>query len=204
MVGNEGSWVLLVKFYDKMKYAEDFLGGRLYCNRVRYFRELEEAGRGDPDEGGVLWEGAEMEVRADDGEWHKIEGMVGPPRLNYPHLDALNLFCMTAFIVAPPVTGPELISQIKNAVAESLRECRKMGRHAVLVRDCMEFMRRAEAAASLQGFQFWRGEVQYYHTYPRDHFTWGRDSVRPVFWKASRFEKQREHRLVLKHPYRRW
>ena len=191
------TWILLVKLYDQMKHVEDFLSGKLYCNRLTYFQELEEAGRGDPDEGGILFEGVEMEIQADGGEWHKIEGLTGPPRLNYPHINRLNLFCMTAFTVTAPVTASELIDQMRSAIAESLPECLKMGGHAVLVRDADEFIRRVKAAASLAEFQCWRGAVQYYDRYPLDHYLWDRDSIKPVYWKAKKFERQREYRVVL-------
>ena len=43
--------VTLVRFFDKKEYAEKFLSGKLRVGRLRYYRNLESAGRGDPNEG---------------------------------------------------------------------------------------------------------------------------------------------------------
>ena len=48
----------LVKVFSDKKYAEDFVNGKLFANRLSYFRKLEEeqqANRGDRHEGVVGW-----------------------------------------------------------------------------------------------------------------------------------------------------
>lgn len=48
----------MIKFFECEKYADDFLKGQLYLNRLAKFREMEEActdGRGDQTEAVAIW-----------------------------------------------------------------------------------------------------------------------------------------------------
>ena len=43
--------IMLVKFFEKREYAEDFVNGRLYLNPVSHFRGHDDSGRWDANEG---------------------------------------------------------------------------------------------------------------------------------------------------------
>lgn len=48
----------LAKVFDNENYAEDFISGKVFANRLSYFKELEEedsANRSDRHEGTVSW-----------------------------------------------------------------------------------------------------------------------------------------------------
>ncbi|HIF9375049.1 TPA: hypothetical protein ACX6RV_002942 [Photobacterium damselae] len=47
-----------VKVFDNKKYADDFMKGKLFANRLSFFKKLEEkaeANRGDRHEGVLSW-----------------------------------------------------------------------------------------------------------------------------------------------------
>ena len=192
-----GRLALIVKFYEEEKYADAFRGGQLYARKLRAFRNLEDPLRGDRHEGGVLQEGGTLSVQGPSGNWWPIP-TVGPLAFFSGSTDALNVFCMTGFI-SEEVSGPEpaMVQDVMAQVRESAATCAAMGRHAVIVWDFDEFMRRVRRACERRGYRFWARPVEYYSAYPPASVFWPEGSIKPVFMKAAGYRLQREYRIAL-------
>lgn len=193
---NTGRVALMVKFYEDERDAEAFRRGQLYARRLKGFREMEDPLRGDRYEGGVLSEGGTLSIQGSDGNWWPIP-TVGPHAFFSGWTDALSVFCMTGFM-SEEASGPELgmVKDVMAQVKESSDTCAAMGRHAVMVQNFDEFMRRATQACDRRGFRLWARPVEYYGAYPPESVFWPDGSIKPVFLKSAGYRLQREYRLA--------
>ncbi|WP_419535901.1 hypothetical protein [Endozoicomonas sp.] len=84
-----------VKVFDNEQYAEEFIKGRLFANRLSYFRKLEEgenANRSDFYEGLYAWHQPDQIRFEINGR--EITDIAGPVSVQNMHCDSLNLFCI--------------------------------------------------------------------------------------------------------------
>lgn len=194
-----------VKFYKEKKHADNLLqDGLLYARRLKSFREEDDPQRGDRDEGAVLQAASQVYVLKDDGRKLPIKA-VGPLQSTYQILDDLNIFCMTHFTSSPFYRGPTRahLDEVLTQVDDSLPECEKMGKHAIVIVDPVRFFERIDDASRRCGYAVMDGLVKYYDTYPEDAVVRpiGRPLRSDVQWrhaylKHRRYEKQREFRLA--------
>ena len=187
----------LVKFFDNEVYARDFVNGRIYANTLATFKALEgidNSGRADRHEGTIAW------LQPDQGRL-EINGMditgdlAGPTQLQKNWLDHLHVFWLHAVH-----SGSLDIANVSNENIEELRqqfiipdECRALGKHAVVVNDVHEFVRRTEASAQDKGYRLARGLVRYYDP---ESFHGNFRDVESIFHKQDRHSYQREFRFV--------
>ena len=72
--------------------------------------------------------------------------------------------------------------------------CFKLGQHAVVVTDVLEFMRRFGAAIAVNRYRAWSHLVRYYDPSSfHGHF----EGINPVFRKRIEFGYQREYRFAI-------
>lgn len=86
-----------VKVFDKEEYAEDFIKGKLFSNRLSFFRKYEEnesANRGDKHEGVVGWHQPDQIRLEINGRI--ITDLAGPVMTQMNWHDHLNVFCIYA------------------------------------------------------------------------------------------------------------
>ena len=93
--------------------------------------------------------------------------------------------------------------EVLGQIDDSLLECEKMGKHAVVIVDPVQFFERIDDASRRCGYAVMDGVVKYYDTYPEDAVVHpiGRPLRSDVQWrhaylKHRRYEKQREFRLA--------
>ena len=66
--------VYFAKVVPKKCFAEAMLEGRLFLNRLSYYKCIEDTGRADPDEAAIVTQGDQItDVTIGD---HKVEGIV--------------------------------------------------------------------------------------------------------------------------------
>ena len=188
---------LLVKCFSQKRHADQMRAGLLFARRLKWFRRTEAGVRADENEGAILYEGAELSVRADDGEWHRLD-LSGPVRHNYPAIDNLHVFCMTGFRLEEDAEDPwEAIEQIKQQVEESRSTLDGFGMHAVTLLNGEEFLKRVAQAAEREGIPQWRCEpVEYYDSYPVAVTIQSQPTFKPVFLKHRSYALEREYRLA--------
>lgn len=186
----------LCKFFESDKYASDFLNGKLYANRLAYFRNLEETGRvarGDQHEGIFAW-GQPGSIRVEINGHDMSNDLAGPASLLSDRLAAFNVICMHAGYIRPIDEQTfEDLTQIKQGLLIP-EECKKFGQNTVVIKNAPEFLNRIKAAARLKGYSEAHGLVEYYNPGMFSGFFPG---ITGAFKKQERFRLEREYRIVL-------
>ena len=198
--------LMFIKMMEKEAYASSLLDGRLYLNRVSWFKEQEcgnTSPRFDSDEGlNVIRmsESGTITLWPEDNPANKIVvtagDLVGPVRVESNYLNSLNGYCLHAVH-----SGNINIDSITKADVAHLQEqlqmdskCYEFGEYAIIIKNVPEFVDRVMRSADEAGYNVWRGMVAYGK--PLDL---GRQfpDIAAVFQKHSRFSYQREYRFVV-------
>ena len=184
----------LAKLCTAKQYAEDFLDGRLYANRVRYFRDH----CIDPYEGVTLLQPSQCQLRV--GSRTIPESAYGGPiKIRLDRVSNLHIFCMFAFHSGEfdVLDAADVEGFLKKRLG-SIDECNQdLGEHAVVIRDGPEFQERLRTAISEQDniLQARQDLVTYYDP---DTFHMGDLEIFDVpFHKRNIFSHQNEYRLML-------
>ena len=184
------------KLFDDEKFANDFICGKLFANRLSYFRRLEEhehANRSDRREGVINWLQSDQCQLVIDGRDITTD-LAGPVE---PHLDwhdNLNVFCVYA---AHSGDFKKLTSDNIDGFKKFLKipdDCLKFGQYAVVVTDASEFLNRVKTAIKTDGYRLRSGLVKYYNPETfHGHF----DGTDAIFWKRDEYQHQREYRFAI-------
>ena len=190
--------MFFVKFFPKKKYARDFMQGRVYANRLSYFKDIEgtdDSGRADGHEGVIGWF-QQNQGRLTINEIDITGDLAGPIEMQREWLNYRNLFCVHA-----AHTGDIDLDNLSAHDVEDLRkqlelseDCRKLGRFAVVIRNIPEFVKRIESAAEQKGYRLSRGLVKYYDP---DTFHGSFSDWRAVFRKRREYRYQQEYRFII-------
>lgn len=203
---------LLIKFFDNEEYADKFIRtGEMYCQTMGFFRRIEgDAARGDKYEGASGWyqpDGLSVAItcRTSEGEEKSIEleGLAGPLVMQRTNIDNLNGYCMYAVTIPefsePYETDIELRLAIKkvNAVLEKCvtldEEMSSFGEHAVVIYRVSDFLERVFKAAEKDGYNSWRGLVDYFDP---NTFHGEFNGVEAFFKKRNVYAYQKEFRFI--------
>ena len=189
---------VLVKFLAEEAYVRDLLAGRIYANRLSWFRRIEESdnsGRGDVHEGILGW----FQPGRGVFKWGDIDMM---PHIDRPieirsnRLDHFNLFCTTYGWV-----GEDVLNSLADEYPGELSNTRvipkcwlSLGQHAVVIKDVHEFIRRMKEVADARGYVIGQRQVEYYD--PDTHHG-ATSSADAIFRKQDRYSYQHEFRFVI-------
>ena len=191
-------FLMLVKFFNRKKHAEEMMDGTIWAGRLKCFRKTEDAARRDTLEGTILLEGRTLTLKTDAGDsiTVKPEELAEPIELRLDWIGHLNVFCMTGFQPVGPDPWPSwpAIDQLMGQIAASLPACRKFGGHTVVITDPTEFLARISRAAERENWQTTRSFVSYYDSYPPE--IGGTRSFAPAFFKPRDFVMEREFRIA--------
>lgn len=168
----------LFKFCSERDHAEDLLDGTLYCNRLSWFRQLEDTDRGDP------YEGQRMRHV---GKFGAFDTQM---RILNHDIDNLALFCMS-------LPHAQRRADVAGRIEESLATFVGMGRHAVVVDDFDAFIDRIAAAAKREKYAVRINLVRYYKFYPDASPDDLSGSWEPVFLKHVQYASQQEYRIAI-------
>lgn len=191
--------IFLVKYVDRKRYAIDLLDGKIFANRLSWFREMEQSdgsGRGDRHEGAVGWHQPDIASLT-------IGGVDMSPYIDQPiathlgRLDNLNLFCTTYGAIEDEVlaglSGDDDPEELTTLLPVHER-CLRLGRYAVVIKDVGEFIRRVREAATAEGFVVGQDQVAYYDPGTYHGFT---PLAAAVFRKHEGYSYQSEFRFAI-------
>lgn len=195
----------LVKIFEEKKYADDLMRGKMFANRLSNFKKIEDGeGRGDAFEGAVMpqLDGLTIELSTTNessGEVENItireEEFAAPPIIRPKWFDNVNVFCMVASHSGGfQYVSVENIRDYQKQV-KMPEECIRFGRHAVLVKNYSELLRRVKVAAELQGYDIWWRLVEYYD--PEVGTPPAGSNLETIFSKRNKYEHQREFRIAI-------
>jgi hypothetical protein len=183
------------KIFDDERYVSDFIGGKLFANRLSYFRRLEESessNRGDPHEAMVGWhQPSEVKVFLND---MPLTDLAGPVLIQMNWHGHLNIFCIYA---AHSGDFEAITHDNLEDFKRQLRipeECLKLGRYAVVVTNPAELIERVKAAIKREGFGLSAALVTYYD--PRT-FSGSISQEESAFRKRDEFQHQKEYRFSI-------
>ena len=184
------------KFFDEEMYANDFICGKLFANRLSYFRRLEEyeyANRGDRYEGVINWLNPAQCQLVIDGR-DITAALAGPVELHLNWHDNFNVFCVYA---GHSGDFKKLTSDNIDGFKKFLKipeDCLKFGNYAVVVTDASEFLNRVKTAITTNGYRLRSGLVKYYNAETfHGHF----DGIDAIFRKRDEYQHQREYRFAI-------
>ena len=196
----------LLKIFAEKQHADSFLRGEMYANRLSWFRKLEDSeGRRDKYEGAAMLQrdNFSMHLTATNKETGEVLGeftlsgddLSAPTIMQLAAFNDLNLFCMYAGHSRDFQQETDAPLQELKKHIEIPDHCLQLGRYAVVIKDAPEFLRRVKAAADREGYQIWRGLVEYYD--PEVGTSVEPLSIKTAFRKRDQFAHQREHRFVI-------
>ena len=189
--------LFFINFFEKQEYAQAFLEGKVFANRLSAFKRSEgedTTGRIDPDEGTSSWlQGENLTLVLNDMD---LSAGLITLQIQLDFLSDFHLFCMHA------VHGGDVdLETISNDNIEVLREailvddaCLSLGSYAVVIADAPAFMSRIDGACAEHGYRAAGRLVKYYDP---DTFHGNFDGLEAVFWKQTEFSFQREFRIAI-------
>lgn len=195
----------LAKVFQQSEYADAFLRGAMFANRLSYFKKIEgHDGRGDEDEGAIMpqienltlkLESTNLETGEVDGVTLTADDLAGPPIMRPRWFDNINVFCM----YAAHIDGFQGISSDGLQEFKSQLEIpwgyTRLGRHAVVITNTTEFFRRVKHAADKAGYGIYGKLVSYYD--PEIGTPPARWDIETIFTKRKEYEYQREFRFAI-------
>ena len=190
----------LIKVTSRPDYADQFLRGDLYCNRLACFRTLEDDNqRGDSFEasmvyppGSILTLGHTNLLTAEKGVWTiPPQDLADNIRLRSDAPNHLNLLCMYAvdFSDFRKTLTNDTIRTVE--LPETLWE---FGDYAVVVFDVPTFIQRVKRAALARNYRVHLGRVVYYDPMLGLPDMPLNESL--AFFKRNRFAHQKEFRFA--------
>jgi len=185
----------LAKIFNEEKYATDFVSGKLFANRLSYFKKLEEAegaNRGDQHEGVVSWHQPDQVQVEINGR--TLIDLAGPVSTQMNWHDHLNVFCIYAAHSGDFVNvTPENMTDFKKYL-EIPDDCLKLGQHAVLVTNFSQFIERVKSAVQAKNYGLNAGLVEYYNP---ETFSGNFTEEESVFKKRDEYKHQKEYRFSI-------
>lgn len=199
-----GKIIFFAKFFQKEKHVDDFLGGKLYANRLSYFKNIEKCvDRGDEYEGGIFLRphGCVIKLAAQNPitgavrEFTISEDLAGPMIMHPRWFDHINLFCMYACHTGTlDGVAVQDVHELKKHL-EIPEDCARLGTHAVVIMNGKEFLRRIMAGAEVNGYRVRGGLVKYYDA--GEGIDLPSNDIDTIFYKRKEYEHQREYRIAI-------
>ncbi len=164
---------IVIKFCEKLEYAEDIAHGNIYMKSSGYFRQLEDNYRGDIYDGRIHVEEEFATVPLQFGDGRVCDTIIMTDDVyGLPNNDKIPIFC--ASLVSAHIVDP--ISKDRGAFCkEFVKEIRQFGQYAVCF-SLDEFIDKAIDYAVKKDFLFQFGKISYISyndifpaTYNKDH-----------------------------------
>ena len=195
----------LVKVFQEQDHADDFIRGKMFANRLCYFKKLEDQdGRGDEEEGAIMPFGENLiltlkPTNVETGEVDKItitkDDLAAPLVIVPRWFDHFNLFCMyAAHSDGFRHVSFDNVQDIQN-LFKIPADYTRLGRHAVFVTNISEFIDRVTRAADRRGYRVFRRLVKYYD--PETGTPSSQSEMDTIFTKRSEYKYQNEYRIAI-------
>lgn len=188
-----------VKVFSSVEYAEAFLDGQVYFNRLSYFKEIEDEespARGDRYEGTMEWrQPADVKsfiVHIDGRDFELAPHLSGPIRAQRRFLNDVHVACLFAARIENLI---DVETEEGNRISGKLpfpTEFAQFGDHVVVI-DPAPFIHRLASILNTKPWGLTDGLVEYYD--PDTHS--GEFSVdEAVLKKRKEFAYQSEYRIA--------
>ncbi|ENJ7946281.1 hypothetical protein WFO77_17135 [Yersinia enterocolitica] len=187
-----------IKFFKEKKYADDFLNGYVYMNRLSYFRE-NYAGENLTEENNVSdkYEGTDGWVQPEHVTITLLDTgkpiiPITPVQYFNRKWDFYNLFCVFSVYVEP---DKDSFSSLEDACSALLprNETSNLGEYCVIIK-ATDFTHLFERVCSSLSVDLSHDLVNYFDkTKFSGHFEEGRS----IFNKVDSFEHQKEYRFCI-------
>lgn len=198
---------VLVKFFQEEKYANDFIEGKLFANRLSYFKKLEgDEQRGDEDEGAIVHErgqftlnltavdpdtGEEIDQCTIGGSDLETSLIIRPKWFN-----DWNLFCLYALHDGGLQSRSPEDAQSLEECLKVPEDCAAFGEYAVVITNYTEFVKRVYNAAVEAEYGLVGRLVSYYD--PASGTPPITSEIDTIFTKRKEYEYQSEFRFAIK------
>lgn len=189
----------MIKFFGKKQYAEDFIRGKIFFNRLSEFKKIESddnSGRMDRYEGTVACYQPDCIRITLNGIEISSEDLAGPVYIRKNWLNHVNIFC-----IHTSHTGDLDLMNLSKDCVEDLRrsllipdECLELGEYAVVVQNVSEFLKRMDNVVKIKGYRYMRQLVKYYSP---ETFHGSFSDSEAIFQKQSKYSYQREYRFAI-------
>lgn len=187
--------LFFVKIFENEKYRDEFVSGKLFMNRLSYFRKIEgdaDGNRGDQHEGVLSWLQPNKVVMTIGDIEVRSEDLAAPIMFQMNDHNRYHVFCLYAGYFDKKTTSntpEELLEQIK--ISE---ECLKLGKFAAVIHNPREYIKRVKKAVNVSGYRSGEKLVQYYNPH-NFHGTFSENDV--IFRKRSEYSHQKEFRIFV-------
>ena len=191
--------ILAHKVFDNLDYADRFAKGQLHFNRLSYFKKIEgdethePSGRIDRHEGTTGW----MQPGRGTLTINGVEIQDAQIQTQKNWLNHLHVLCLHAVhsgdLDLDRLAAENNVEPLRKRL-KIPNECLFLGKHAVVIRNVPEFLSRVEAACKARRFRLKYGLVKYYDPKTFHGNFADEDSV---FWKQTRYMRQREFRFAV-------
>jgi len=183
-----------VKFFEEQKYADDFLNGILYINRLSFFKKIEDdvkTNRGDKYEGVHTWLQPNMVELQFGNIAINPKDLAAPVCIQKNIHDNLNVFCLYAGHTGGLVSGTEEKLRQQLTIREDNLH---LGDQAVIVTKPEKFLNRVKDTVRVNNYGMKAKIVEYYDP-EKFHGSFNEDDV--IFKKRFEFQHQSEYRIAV-------
>lgn len=184
----------LLKVFEKREYAEDFINGKLFLNRVSYFKKIEEQeDRGDKHEATDAWlQPNKVSLKIGNIEI-KSEDIASPIVVQHEHHNNLHLLCLYASYTDKfDSVSEDNIEEFRKEVRIN-DKCLALGNHAVIILNSELFIERFINAAKKYNYGG-KGQLVEYYDPKTFHGYFKEDSI---FQKQIQYSYQKEFRFSI-------
>jgi hypothetical protein len=196
-----------IKFFSEERYADEFIRGKLFLNRLSYFRKLEnhlDDGRPDDHEAiAMWWQPSDLTIELGIAGIGRVSltkaDLAGPVSMAFNYHEHLHILCLYAFGTPGTITNDGKIdigamgeTELRGHMSIDDR-CLKFGAFAVVMA-VTPFLGQLRSALQRSGLPCKARLVEYY-----DEETF-HGEIAPVdipFKKQKRFAYQREYRVCV-------
>ena len=195
---------LFVKIFDEEEYANEFLNGVLYSNRLSYFKKLEdEEGRGDKYEGGIFIPSDQAIIKLTatnlgNQTFEQItipsEDLAAAVRIGPDWFNNVNVFCMYSCFSQDVNESSDSGRRDVKITFQMPNKALKLGDCLVVVCDVRAFLDRFRKSTEELGYDGMHGLVKYFD--PEHGSLPFKSREETIFMKRKKFEDQKEYRLA--------
>lgn len=202
-----------IKFFEQEEYADQFINGTLYLNRLSYFREIENSSdnatedRFDKTEALTMWWQPhdfimELKIPGVGEVTITKDDLAAPVYMSYSDIDNFHIFCMYAVHTAGFATIGGKLELAESQAAELQRQvaiderCVKFGPFAVIIH-AVPFLSQVKQKLQRNG-QWFRGNLVDYYDDETFHGEISPNDPSGIpFKKQNRFAWQKEFRICV-------
>ncbi|WP_375724586.1 hypothetical protein LXN10_03695 [Arcobacter sp. KX21116] len=192
--------IFFVKTFEKKEYMLDFLNGKLYLNKLSYFKKIEEElenNRADEKEGLCAVFQAKNTKFEING--YQLKDIVGPIEMKDPLIDNIHILCLFAGSTNEDniIEGNKFKRNKLDEIAKDLNisdNFKNLGKYCVLIHNTSKFIDRVVKTVKKLNYYAKAGLVKYYDY---NSFNGSFQNLDAAFNKRNQYNHQKEYRFAI-------